>query len=119
MLARRPSPAPYGQSQAASQASFAVGPTGSGPDFDDFRSDPSKANVSLLAGEKAGVPSRTGSSPEWPAPGSTAMRKVFALIIGSLVLFAAAEPADAKKMLRLTLQLPLRTALGQNLVMFK
>jgi C4-dicarboxylate-binding protein DctP len=47
------------------------------------------------------------------------MRKVLALVLAPLVLVSAVSPADAKKILRLTLQLPLRTALGQNLVMFK
>jgi C4-dicarboxylate-binding protein DctP len=47
------------------------------------------------------------------------MRKLLALVAASLLLFAGAQPADAKRTLRLTLQLPLRTVIGQNLVQFK
>lgn len=47
------------------------------------------------------------------------MRKLMALLAAVLVLLAAYAPAEAKKTLRLSLQLPLRSLVGQNLVSFK
>jgi C4-dicarboxylate-binding protein DctP len=47
------------------------------------------------------------------------MRRVIALATLLLLAFSINAPADAKRTLRLSLQLPLRSLVGQNLVSFK
>jgi C4-dicarboxylate-binding protein DctP len=47
------------------------------------------------------------------------MGRLMAALAAVLVLLAAHGPAEAKRTLRLSLQLPLRSLLGQNLVTFK
>ncbi len=47
------------------------------------------------------------------------MKTLFSAFIGAIFLAASMLPADAKTTLRITLQLPLKSHLGQNLLMFK
>ena len=47
------------------------------------------------------------------------MRRIFAPLFAVALLLAGAQCADAKTTLRLTLQLPLKSVLGQNVLMFK
>src|SRR5436190_1288012 len=47
------------------------------------------------------------------------MRIFAALFAVVLAVAAGAVPADAKRVLRVTIQLPLKSVLGQNLLLFK
>jgi C4-dicarboxylate-binding protein DctP len=47
------------------------------------------------------------------------MRRIVAPLFAIALLFAGVQTADAKTTLRLTLQLPLKSVLGQNVLMFK